>query len=66
MHELCMTAKVITYRGKRTGILSPYREEKSAECGHVRNHPFFASAADDGVSVDDVVDGLRKGRFDGI
>ena len=57
---------IITYRGKRAGILSPYREEKAADCGHVRNHPFFASVKDDGTSVDEIVDKLRKGRFDDI
>lgn len=57
---------IITYRGKRAGILSPYKEEKPTGCGHVRNHPFFASATDDGASVNDVVDRLRKGRFDDI
>jgi antitoxin (DNA-binding transcriptional repressor) of toxin-antitoxin stability system len=54
---------VITYRGKKTGILSPYREEKVSECGHVRNHPFFASALDDATSVDDKMNRLRGGRF---
>ena len=57
---------VITYRGKKAGILSPYREEKASAFGHVRNHPFFASAANDGASVDDVMDCLRGGRFDDI
>ena len=57
---------IITYRGKRAGILSPYREEKAADCGHVRNQPFFASVNDDGTSVDETVDRLRKGRFDDI
>lgn len=57
---------VITYRGKKTGILSPYREGKVSECGHVRNHPFFASAVHDTTSVDDMMDRLRGGRFDDI
>ena len=57
---------IITYRGKKAGILSPYREEKAVECGHVRNHPFFASAADDAGSVDDTMDHLRGGRFNDI
>ena len=58
---------IITYRGKRAGILSPYQEERAVKCGHVRNHPFFASVkADDGTNVDETVDVLRKGRFDDI
>lgn len=57
---------IITYRGKKAGILSPYRDEKPAVCGRVRNHPFFASALDDTTSVDAMVDRLRGGRFDDI
>ena len=57
---------IITYRGKKAGILSPYREEKVSECGHVRNHPFFASAVNEAMSVDEAVDQLREGRFDDI
>ena len=38
----------------------------AARVGRVREHPFFASAADDGESVESKVESLRKGRFDDI
>jgi len=57
---------VITYRGKKAGLLLPYSEERSSKCGRVRNHPFFASHVDEGVSVEETVDKLRGGRFDDI
>jgi antitoxin (DNA-binding transcriptional repressor) of toxin-antitoxin stability system len=57
---------VITYRGKKTGRLVPYREETAVTGGHVRNHPFFASASDATTSVEDMMDRLRGGRFDDI
>ena len=57
---------VITYRGKKAGLILPYSEGRSPKCGHVRNHPFFASAVDGGVSVEEAVDKLCGGRFDDI
>jgi len=57
---------IVTYRGKKTGRLVPYREEKAATISHVRNHPFFASATDAATSVEDVMDRLRGGRFNDI
>ena len=53
---------IITYRGRKTGRLVPYREEKAAAVGHVRNHPFFASASNVTTSVEDEMDRLRGGR----
>ena len=53
---------VITYRGRKAGILLPYSEERLPECGHVRDHPFFASAVNEAVSVDEKVDKLRGAR----
>ena len=57
---------VITYRGKKTGILSPYRVAGAKQGGSVRAHPFFASSADDARSVDEELDMLRGGRFEDI
>ena len=57
---------VITYRGKKAGILSPYRET-SSECPvHVVDHPFFGSASDETASVNETIDSLRGGRFDAL
>ena len=57
---------IITYRGKKAGILSPYREDSSARHGRVGAHPFFASSTERARSVDEEMDMLRGGRFDGI
>ncbi len=58
---------IITYRGKKAGILSPYKENNSsARHGHVGAHPFFASSAEHARSVDEEMDMLRGGRFDDI
>ena len=57
---------VITYRGKKAGILSPYREA-SSECPiHVEDHPFFGSASDETTSVNETIDSLRGGRYDDL
>ena len=53
---------VITYRGKKAGILSPYRET-SSECPvHVVDHPFFGSASDETASVNAIIDRNRQSR----
>ena len=57
---------VITYRGKKAGILSPYRETTSECPVHVVDHPFFGSASDETTSVNETIDSLRGGRFDAL
>ena len=57
---------IITYRGKKTCVLSPYKETSVSDCGAVRNHPFFASAAGESGSVEDKMNVLRGGRFDDL
>ncbi len=57
---------IITYRGKKTCVLSPYKETPVLDCGSVRNHPFFASAAGEAESVEDKMNVLRGGRFDDL
>ena len=59
---------VITYRGRKTGILSPYREGNAGEVVHVTDHPFFGSAAPDSAteSVEAKMDALRGGRFNDL
>ena len=59
---------VITYRGRKTGILSPYREGNADEVVHVTDHPFFGSAVPDSAteSVEAEMDALRGGRFNGL
>ena len=57
---------VITYRGKKAGILSPYRETASECPVHVEDHPFFGSASDETASVNETIDSLRGGRFDAL
>ena len=55
---------IITYRGKKTCVLSPYKETLAVAYGSVSNHPFFASAVGESESVEDKMDVLRGGRFD--
>ena len=57
---------VITYRGKKAGILSPYRESLSESHVHVVDHPFFGSASDETTSVNETIDSLRGGRYDDL
>jgi antitoxin (DNA-binding transcriptional repressor) of toxin-antitoxin stability system len=59
---------VITYRGRKTGILSPYREGDEGKVAHVTDHPFFGSAVPDSAteSVEAKMDALRGGRFNGL
>lgn len=57
---------VITYRGKKAGILSPYRETMSKCPVHVVDHPFFGSASDETAGVNEIIDSLRGGRFDAL
>ena len=57
---------VITYRGKKAGILSPYRETISECPVHVVDHPFFGSASNETTSVNATIDSLRGGRFDAL
>ena len=57
---------VITYRGKKAGILSPYRETASGCPVHVVDHPFFGSASDETTSVNEAIDALRGGRYDAL
>jgi len=57
---------VITYRGKKAGILSPYREAESECPVHVVDHPFFGSASDETTSVNEAIDNLRGGRYDAL
>ena len=57
---------VITYRGKKAGILSPCRETISECPVHVVDHPFFGSASDETASVNATIDSLRGGRFDAL
>jgi antitoxin (DNA-binding transcriptional repressor) of toxin-antitoxin stability system len=62
------TSIVITYRGRKTGILSPYREGDEGKFAHVTDHPFFGSATPGaaGKSVEEEMDALRGGRFDDL
>ena len=57
---------VITYRGKKAGILSPYRATTSKSPVHVVDHPFFGSASDETTSVNETIDSLREGRYDDL
>lgn len=57
---------VLTYRGKKAGILSPYRETVSGCPVHVVDHPFFGSASDETTSVNATIGSLRGGRFDAL
>ena len=57
---------VITYRGRKAAILSPYKDGGAPYRIHVKNHPFFGSAPSAGESVTDIIDRLRGGRFDDI
>ena len=57
---------IITYRGKKTCVLSPYKETPVTGCESVRNHPFFASAVGESESVEDKMNVLRGGRFDDL
>lgn len=57
---------VIMRKGKKAGILSPYREKSKMVAAHVREHPFFGSVSDEAQSVESVVDNLRRGRFDDL
>jgi antitoxin (DNA-binding transcriptional repressor) of toxin-antitoxin stability system len=57
---------IITYRGKKTCVLSPYKEAPAVDCGSVCNHPFFASAVGESESVEAKMNVLRGGRFDDL
>ena len=59
---------VITYRGQKAGVLSPYTEEVDAPVAGLRvcNHPYFGSAANAVRSVEEEMDSLRRGRFDDL
>ena len=57
---------VITYRGKKAGILSPYRETMCECHPHVVDHPFFGSASNKTTDVNATIDALRGGRFDDL
>lgn len=57
---------VITYRGRKAAILSPYKDDNAPLNPCVRNHPFFGSAPSSGESVTAIIDRLRGDRFDDI
>ena len=57
---------VITYRGRKTAILSPYKMDDTGKVAHVSDHPFFGSAASDTESVEAKMDALRGGRFNAL
>ena len=67
------TSVIITYRGRKTGILSPYSEKDEDKFAHVTDHPFFGSAIPGSAipgsaakSVEDEMDALRGGRFNDL
>ncbi len=62
------TSVIITYRGRKTGILSPYSEKDEDKFAHVTAHPFFGSAIPGSAakSVEDEMDALRGGRFNDL
>lgn len=57
---------IITYRGKKTCVLSPYKDASAGDYGSVCNHPFFASSTGEAESVEDKMNDLRGGRFDDL
>ncbi len=57
---------IITYRGKKAAILSPYRETISECPAHVVDHPFFGSASNETSSVNETIDALRGSRYDDL
>ena len=59
---------VITYRGQKAGILSPYTEEADVPVAGLRvcDHPYFGSATQTTRSVEEEMDALRGGRFDDL
>jgi len=56
---------VITFRGKRCGIISPMTSTASTTTPvrKVTGHPYFGSASKEAETVDAVMDRLRGGRF---
>ena len=59
---------VITYRGRKTGVLLPYTEKTDAyHAGRrVCDHPYFGSSVQATRSVEEEMDVLRGGRFDDL
>jgi len=59
---------IITYRGQKAGVLSPYKEEVEAPTSGLRvcDHPYFGSAMQKTQSVEEELDSLRRGRFDDL
>jgi len=54
----------ITYHGKVKGIIVPKGAAKPKK--KVREHPFFGLTRDDKKPVDEVMNELRKGRYDAL
>ncbi len=59
---------IITCRGQKAGVLSPYKEEVDAPASGLRvcDHTYFGSAVQTTQSVEDVLDSLRRRRFDDL
>ena len=59
---------IITCRGQKAGVLSPYTEEEYAPAAGLRvcDHPYLGSAAQTTQSVEVEMDSLRRGRFDDL
>ncbi len=59
---------IITYRGRKAGILSPYTKKTDApDAGRrVCDHPYFGSAIHATRSVEEEMDVLRGGRFNDL
>ena len=55
---------IITYRGRKVGILSPYTKKTDVlDAGRrASDHPYFGSSAQVPQSVEEEIDVLRGGR----
>ena len=59
---------IITYRGQKAGVLSPYKEDVDAPASglQVCDHSYFGSAMQTPQNVEEELDSLRRGRFDNL
>jgi hypothetical protein len=53
----------ILYHGKVKGTIVPVSGSKQSS---MRDHPFFGMGRDEKESVPELIDRLRKGRFDAL
>ena len=66
--SLARGVQIITYRGRKAGILLPYHDGAKATdtAQHVCDHPYFGSAVSSTRTVAEEMGLLRGGRFNGL